>query len=29
MNLLYEENEVFGGWFNEWRKVLVIPFLEK
>ena len=22
-NLLYEENEVFGGWFNHWRKVRV------
>lgn len=23
INLLYEENEVFGGWFNKWRKVRV------
>lgn len=23
MNILDEENEVFGGWFNEWRKVRV------
>ena len=22
-NSLYEENEVFGGWFNHWRKVRV------